>query len=46
MNVYIALIRGINVGGSNKLPMIELKQLFERHGCAARTRLLDGWRSR
>jgi uncharacterized protein (DUF1697 family) len=34
MNVYIALIRGINVGGSNKLPMNELKQLFERHGCA------------
>src|SRR6188508_1540591 len=34
MNVYIALIRGINGGGSNKLPMIELKQLFERHGCA------------
>ena len=35
MNVYIALIRGINVGGSNLLPMKELKQLFEQqHGCA------------
>ena len=34
MNVYLALIRGINVGGSNLLPMKELKQLFEQHGCA------------
>jgi uncharacterized protein (DUF1697 family) len=34
MNVYIALIRGINVGGSNMLPMKDLEQLFEQHGCA------------
>ena len=34
MNVYIALIRGINVGGSHLLPMKDLKLLFERHDCA------------
>ena len=34
MNVYIALIRGINVGGSHLLPMKDLKLLFEQHGCA------------
>ena len=34
MNVYIALLRGINVGGSNRLPMKDLTQLFERCGCA------------
>lgn len=33
-NVYIALIRGINVGGSHLLPMKDLKLLFEQHGCA------------
>ena len=32
-NVYIALIRGINVGGSHLLPMKDLKLLFEQHGC-------------
>ena len=26
---YIALLRGINVGGKNKIKMIELKNLFE-----------------
>jgi uncharacterized protein (DUF1697 family) len=29
MNSYIALLRGINVGGRNKLPMRELVQLLE-----------------
>lgn len=29
MNTYIALIRGINVGGKNILPMKELIGLFE-----------------
>jgi uncharacterized protein (DUF1697 family) len=34
MNTYIALLRGINVGGANLLPMRELKTLLERQGCA------------
>jgi len=29
---YIALLRGINVGGKNKVPMVELKQCFESLG--------------
>ncbi|UMB60667.1 DUF1697 domain-containing protein [Lutibacter sp. A80] len=28
MHIYIALLRGINVSGKNKIKMIELKQLF------------------
>jgi len=28
MKTYIALLRGINVGGHNKIKMLELKQLF------------------
>ena len=28
METYIALLRGINVGGHNKIKMLELKQLF------------------
>ena len=27
--VYLALLRGINVGGKNKVPMAELKACFE-----------------
>ncbi|MEZ4870589.1 MAG: DUF1697 domain-containing protein [Caldilineaceae bacterium] len=30
MNTYIALLRGINVGGNNKLPMRELVTVLER----------------
>ncbi|UJF33626.1 DUF1697 domain-containing protein [Paenibacillus hexagrammi] len=30
--VYIALVRGINVGGNNKVKMAELKAMFERIG--------------
>ena len=30
--VYIALLRGINVGGKNKIDMKLLKQMFERVG--------------
>jgi len=30
---WIALLRGINVGGRNRLPMAELRELFERAGC-------------
>lgn len=33
MGVYLALLRGINVGGKNKLPMKELVPLFEEAGC-------------
>ena len=32
MNTYIALLRGINVGGNNKLPMKELRALLEEIG--------------
>lgn len=30
---FVALIRGINVGGKNKVPMAELKAHFEELGC-------------
>jgi uncharacterized protein (DUF1697 family) len=33
MNTYIALFRGINVVGSNLLPMKELKLVLEKDGC-------------
>lgn len=29
MTIYIALLRGINVGGNNKIKMAELKKMFE-----------------
>lgn len=32
MNTYIVLLRGINVGGKNKIPMKELKVLLEHNG--------------
>ncbi|MDR1992803.1 MAG: DUF1697 domain-containing protein [Nitrososphaerota archaeon] len=32
MQTYIALLRGINVGGNNKIAMPELKKAFEDHG--------------
>lgn len=32
MQKYIALLRGINVGGKNKVSMPELKKLFEQKG--------------
>jgi len=35
MTTYIALFRGINVGGNNMLPMKELKVVCEQNGCAA-----------
>jgi len=34
MTVRIALFRGINVGGRNRLPMKELKSIFECAGCS------------
>jgi len=32
MNTYIVLIRGINVGGKNKMPMSKLKAVLEKQG--------------
>ena len=41
--VYIALLRGINVGGKNKVPMGELKACFEDLGCEnVRTYIASG----
>jgi uncharacterized protein (DUF1697 family) len=34
MKTYIALFRGINVGGSHMLPMKELKLVLEQNGCS------------
>ncbi len=30
---YVALLRGVNVGGKNKLPMRDLAAMFEEAGC-------------
>lgn len=35
MTTYIALVRAVNVGGTGKLPMAELKAMCERAGFAA-----------
>ena len=32
-STYVALLRGINVGGKNKLPMAELARIFAAAGC-------------
>ena len=41
--VYLALLRGINVGGKNKVPMAELKACFEELGCEnVRTYIASG----
>lgn len=32
MNTYVVLIRGINVGGKNKVPMADLKECLEQLG--------------
>ena len=43
MKTYIALFRGINVGGKNILPMKELVTLLEGQGCRnARTYIQSG----
>jgi uncharacterized protein (DUF1697 family) len=43
MYTYIALFRGINVGGKNTLPMKELAAIFERLGAShARTYIRSG----
>ncbi len=33
MNAYAALLRGVNVGGKNKLPMKRLARMFAEAGC-------------
>ena len=32
---YVALLRGVNVGGRNKLPMADLRDIFAAAGCTA-----------
>lgn len=32
---YIALLRGVNISGKNKVPMAELKKIFEELGFGA-----------
>jgi len=32
---YVALLRGVNVGGKNRLPMLDLTAMFTRAGCEA-----------
>ncbi len=42
-NLHVALLRGINVGGKNKLPMVRLAALFAGAGCAeVRTYIQSG----
>ena len=33
MTTYVALLRGVNLGGRNKLPMVELAAIFRDLGC-------------
>lgn len=43
LSVHVALLRGINVGGKNKLPMKELAHLFASAGCSdVRTYIQSG----
>ena len=43
MKTYVALFRGINVGGYNMLPMKELKLVLEKNGCqGVRTYIQSG----
>jgi uncharacterized protein (DUF1697 family) len=43
MKTWIALLRGINVGGNNKIAMAELRQVLEAAGCQnVRTLLQSG----
>ena len=43
IETYVALIRGINVGSHRKLPMKDLRLLFEKHGCTdVRTYIQSG----
>ncbi len=43
MTVYIALLRGINVGGKNIIKMADLKRVFESIGlCEVKTYIQSG----
>ncbi|RZA31633.1 MAG: DUF1697 domain-containing protein, partial [Lysobacteraceae bacterium] len=43
MSTYVALLRAVNVGGTGKLPMAELRQLCEASGFAGvRTYIASG----
>ncbi len=43
MTIYIALLRGINVGGKNIIKMASLKQMFEAMGfCEVKTYIQSG----
>ena len=43
MPTWVGLLRGINVGGKNLLPMTDLARLFEEAGCAGvRTYIQSG----
>ena len=43
MTIYIALLRGINVGGKNMIKMAELKKMFETMGlCRVQTYIQSG----
>ncbi len=43
MTTYIALLRGINVGGNNKVPMKDLSAVFQSVGCVeVRTYIQSG----
>ncbi len=40
---YVALLRGVNVGGRNRLPMADLRDIFTAAGCSAvRTYIQSG----
>ena len=40
---YVALLRGVNVGGNNKLPMKDLPAIFQKCGCTnVRTYIQSG----
>ncbi|MFH0882382.1 MAG: DUF1697 domain-containing protein [bacterium] len=42
-DLHLALLRGINVGGKNKLPMAELTEMFTAAGCSeVRTYIQSG----
>ena len=42
-DTYVALLRGINVGGRNRMPMDELARSFEQAGCVSvRTYIQSG----
>ena len=43
IGTYVALLRGINVGGKNKLPMLKLAAIFTEAGCTdVRTDIQSG----